>query len=231
MLLAGFGTKEQDKLRSARVLIVGAGGLGSPVALYLVAAGVGTIGLVDYDTVDVSNLQRQILHTTRDIDRPKVASAEEKLRAINPHVSVEVWATALDQNNAENIVGRYDFVVEATDNLEAKFLVNDVCVRMGKAYSHGGIADYGGEAMTHVAGTACLRCVYGAPPPDDTKKKIGVLGSVAGLIGSVQATETIKYFTGIGQLLTDKLLVVDAADMTFAKMNVGRNPQCPVCKQ
>lgn len=232
ILLAEVGAEGQEKLRRARVLIVGVGGLGSPVALYLAAAGVGTIGLVDFDVVDTSNLQRQVLHSSPDVGCPKVDSAAKKLGALNPGVRVVAHRERFCAANAEALVGEYDFVVDAVDNYAAKFLINDACVLAGRPFSHGGVLRFEGDAMTYVPGHACYRCVFNAPPPPGvvpTCAEAGVLGSVAGVLGTIQATETLKYFLGVGDLLTDKLLSLDAKTMDFRKVNVRRNDQCPIC--
>lgn len=232
ILLAEVGAEGQERLRGARVLVVGAGGLGSPVALYLAAAGVGTIGLVDFDVVDTSNLQRQVLHSSPDVGRPKVDSAAEKLRALNPNVRVVAHRERFCAANAEALVGGYDFIVDAVDNYAAKFLINDACVLAGRPFSHGGVLRFEGDAMTYVPGHACYRCVFNAPPPPGvvpTCAEAGVLGSVAGVLGTIQATETLKYFLGVGELLTDKVLSLDARTMDFRKVNVGRDDRCPIC--
>lgn len=234
MLLKGVGQAGQAKMREAKVLLVGAGGLGSPVAYYLAAAGVGTLGIVDFDTVDTSNLQRQTLHTSADVGRPKVESAAEKLRALNPHVDVVPHRERLTASNAMSIIGNYDFVVEATDSLAAKFLINDACVLAGKPFSHGGVLRFEGEAMTYAPGHACYRCIFNAPPAagqTQTSAQVGVAGPVAGVIGALQATEVLKYFTGTGKLLTDRLLTIDASEMEFHTINVRRSAHCPICGQ
>lgn len=234
MLLKGVGAEGQAKMREAKVLLVGAGGLGSPVAYYLAAAGVGTLGIVDFDTVDTSNLQRQTLHTSADLGRPKVESAAEKLRALNPHVCVAQHRERLTAGNAMGIIQDYDFVVEATDSLAAKFLINDACVLAGKPFSHGGVLRFEGEIMTYAPGHACYRCIFNAPPAarqTQTSAQVGVAGPVAGVVGALQATEALKYFTGTGKLLTDRLLTIDAAEMAFHTMSARRSTHCPICGQ
>ena len=232
ILLQDVGVEGQEKLRQASVLVVGAGGLGSPVALYLAAAGVGTIGIVDGDVVDLSNLQRQIIHTTADVGRPKVVSAKEKINRINPHVRVVKHAEFLRADNAMDIISPYDFVVDGTDNFPVKFLINDACVRAGKPFSHGGILRFEGQTFTHIPGTACYRCLFGAPPPPGlvpTCSQAGVLGAIAGMLGTIQAAEVLKYFTGAGSLLTNRLLTFNAKTMDFRTIRTNRNPRCPVC--
>ena len=232
ILLEEVGVEGQERIRNGRVLIVGAGGLGSPVALYLSAAGVGTLGLVDGDVVETSNLQRQVIHFTRDVRREKVLSAREKIEALNANVRVIMHEGSLSPANAAGIIEEYDFVVEGTDNFAAKFLVNDACTRAGKAFSTGGIARFEGQTMTHVPGTACYRCLFPAPPLPGAVpgcSRAGVLGSVAGMLGTIQATEALKYLTGVGDLLTGRLLLFDARRMDFRQVTVKRSGRCSAC--
>ena len=232
LLLEGFGTEGQQRLHNSKVIIVGAGGLGSPVAYYLAAAGVGTITIADGDRVDLSNLQRQILHTTDDLGRPKVESAREKLLRLNPDITINTIQEFLTPETAPGIFKDYDFVLECSDNFQTKYLVSDACVAVGKPFSLGGIRMLGGQTMTHVPGSACYRCLFPVEPDPATvpnSSTVGVLGAAVGIIGSIQATEAIKYITGIGSLLTDRLLVVDAAAMTFQTLSLPRNPKCPLC--
>lgn len=233
ILLQQVGGVGQEKLLAARVLVVGTGGLGSPVALYLAAAGVGTIGLVDADAVDRSNLQRQIAHATPDLGRPKVVSAAEKLRALNPDVTVRTHELYLSAANIADVIADYDFVVEGTDNFPSKFLVNDACWFARKPFSHAGILRFDGQLFTVLPGeSACYRCAFPAPPPANavpTCSQAGVLGGVAGTIGCLQATEALKYVLGVGELLTDRLLVFDALAMRFREVKFRRNPRCPLC--
>lgn len=232
ILLQDIGVEGQEKIAAGRVLIVGAGGLGAPAAFYLAAAGVGTIGIIDGDTVDLSNLQRQIIHFTDDVGRPKVESAREKLNRLNPDVNVVTYRALFTAANAFEILGDYDFVVDGTDNFPAKFLVNDACVLAGKAFSHGGILRFDGQTFTHSPGSACYRCLFHSPPPPGsvpTCSQAGVLGAVAGMLGTIQATETLKYLTGTGDLLTDRLLSFNAKAMTFRTVHVRRSDKCPVC--
>lgn len=233
ILLQDVGVEGQAKMLAARVLVVGAGGLGCPVALYLAAAGIGTIGIVDNDRVDLSNLQRQIAHFTKDIGTLKVESAREKMLAINPDIEVVAIRQCLQADNIREIIRGYDFVVDGTDNFPTKFLVNDACVMEHIPFSHGGILRFNGQTMTVVPGrSSCYRCSFPAPPPPGavpTCSQAGVLGAIAGMLGTVQAAETLKYVTGTGKLLTDTLLSFDAATMHFRKVKLRRKEDCPVC--
>jgi molybdopterin/thiamine biosynthesis adenylyltransferase len=233
ILLRDIGIEGQQKLFGAKVLIIGAGGLGSPIALYLAAAGVGTIGIADADTVDLSNLQRQVIHFTRDLGSLKVESAAEKMRAINPDVTVRTYHEFLLAANIRPILRDYDFVIDGTDNFAAKFLINDACVLEGIPFSHGGILRFNGQTMTVIPGqSACYRCVFQAPPPRGsvpTCFQAGVLGAVAGMLGTMQAVEALKFITGAGRLLTDTLLSFDAKTFDFRKVRFKRNPRCPIC--
>jgi molybdopterin/thiamine biosynthesis adenylyltransferase len=223
IILQGVGGEGQEKLLNGNVLIIGAGGLGAPVALYLAAAGVGHIGIIDADVVDVSNLQRQVIHFTPDIGRPKVDSAKEKINQINPDVSVTTYHDLFTKDNALDILKGYDFVVDGTDSFPSKFLINDACVIAGKPFSHGGILRFDGQTMTHVPGTASYRCVFKEPPPANavpTCSQAGVFGAVAGMLGTIQAAEAIRYLTGVGELLTNRLLVFDALNMKFRTVRV-----------
>ncbi len=233
IILPEVGGRGQERLLAGRVLLVGAGGLGSPAGLYLAAAGVGTLGIMDADVVEVSNLQRQVVHATPDLGRPKVDSAAEKLRAINPDVTVRTYPERLTAANALAILAEYDFVIDGTDNFAAKFLVADACHFAGKPYVHAGILRFDGQIMTVRPGeTACYRCVFNAPPAPDAVpscSQAGVLGVVAGVVGTLQATEAVKYLLETGALLTDTLLVYDAWRAQFRKAPVKRNPNCPLC--
>jgi len=233
IILKGVGGKGQQKLLGGKVLIIGAGGLGSPIALYLAAAGVGTIGIADADVVELSNLQRQIAHQTKDIGAPKVLSARDKMEAMNPDVRVNTYHTWINADNIPDIINGYDFVIDSTDNFAAKFLINDACVLAGKPYSHGGILHFVGQTLTIIPGeSACYRCIFPTPPPKDsipTCSQAGVLGVLPGVIGMMQATEALKYLLGMGDLLTGRLLVYDALAMTFRTVKVRRNPRCPIC--
>lgn len=232
ILLKDVGVEGQEKIRNGKVLVVGAGGLGAPVALYLAAAGVGTIGIVDGDVVDLSNLQRQVIHFTGDVGHPKVESARDKMLAINPNVKVNTIREFLMSDNALDIIKDYDFIVDGTDNFPVKFLINDACVMAGKPFSHGGILRFEGQTFTHLPGTACYRCLFKSPPPANavpTCSQAGVLGAIAGMLGTIQAAETLKYLTGVGELLTNKLLTFNAKTMDFRKINTRRQTSCAIC--
>ena len=213
IILKEVGAKGQKKLLNASVLIIGAGGLGAPAAMYLAAAGVGTIGIADADEVDLSNLQRQVIHTTADLGKAKVKSAKETMQAINPDVKVNTYRKFI--------------------NFPAKFLINDACVMAGKPFSHAGIIRFKGQLMTYVPGEGpCYRCVFKDPPPKDavpTCKQAGVIGAMGGVIGSLQAMEAVKYIIGKGDLLTGRLLTYDALTMTFRTIKLPKNHDCPVC--
>lgn len=232
ILLQDVGVEGQEKIRDGKVLVIGAGGLGAPILMYLAAAGVGTLGIVDGDVVDISNLQRQIIHFTPDVGRPKVLSAREKINLINPNVKVITHQEFLEASNALDIIKDYDFVVDGTDNFPVKFLINDACVMAGKPFSHGGILRFEGQTMTHLPGTACYRCLFNAPPPPNavpTCSQAGVLGAIAGMLGTIQAAEVLKYLTGVGELLTDQLLTFNAKTMDFHKIKTHHRHSCPVC--
>jgi molybdopterin/thiamine biosynthesis adenylyltransferase len=233
ILLKDVGGKGQQKLFDGRVFIIGAGGLGAPIALYLAAAGVGTIGIADADTVDISNLQRQVIHFTPDIGKPKVESAAEKMRAINPDVTVKTYQEWVSAANIAALIADYDFVIDGTDNFAAKFLINDACVLGGKPYSHGGILRFDGQTFTvKPRESACYRCIFERPPPKDaipTCSEAGVIGVLPGVIGTLQATEAIKFLLGKGDLLTGRLLTYNALKLKFREIPIKRNPRCPVC--
>ncbi len=233
ILLQDVGVEGQVRLREARVLIIGAGGLGAPAALYLAAAGVGTVGIVDNDHVDISNLQRQIIHFTGDIGVAKVDSAAAKMQAINPEVRVRTYRKFLAAGNIREIIRDYDFVIDGADNFPTKFLVNDACVMENIPFSHGGILRFDGQTMTVIPGrSACYRCTFRTPPPPDavpTCSQAGVLGAIAGMLGTIQAAEALKYITGAGEPLTDALLTFDARTMNFRRIQLRRQDDCPVC--
>lgn len=234
IILKGFGTKGQKRLAAGSVLVVGAGGLGCPAAQYLAAAGVGRIGIVDSDAVELSNLQRQILHATPDVGVPKVESAAARLSAINPDVEIVPYKTYMDASNAAEIIAGYDFVIEGADNFPTKFLVNDACVLAGKPFSHGGILRFAGQAMTYVPGKGpCYRCVFHDVPPADVApscSQAGVIGALAGVIGSIQAMEAIKFLADVGELLCGRLLMYDAFYGEFDLIDLSeREPNCAVC--
>ncbi len=233
IILKQVGVKGQKKINNAKVLIIGAGGLGAPVALYLAAAGVGTIGIADADVVDLSNLQRQVIHTTPDVGIPKVESAANKMRAINPDITVNTYQEFVSSYNIMDLIEPYDFIVDGTDNFPAKFLINDACVLAGKPFSHAGIIRFSGQLMTYVPGQGpCYRCVFQTPPPADavpTCSQAGVIGAMGGVIGSLQAMEIIKYITGVGHLLTGRLMTYDALKMEFRTVKISCDPHCAVC--
>ncbi|OHD54641.1 MAG: adenylyltransferase [Spirochaetes bacterium GWF1_51_8] len=233
ILLKDIGIEGQEKILDGRVMIIGAGGLGAPIALYLAAAGVGHIGIADFDKVELSNLQRQVIHFTGDIGKRKVDSAAEKMKAINPGVDVAVYGDYLNSRNIRDVIRDYDFVIDGTDNFASKFLINDACVFEGKPFSHGGILRFDGQTMTVLPGaTPCYRCIFNSPPPANsvpTCSQAGVLGPVAGMLGTIQATEALKFLTGAGELLAGRLLIFDAKTMRFRTAEVRKNPKCPVC--
>ncbi|MDQ3237008.1 MAG: molybdopterin-synthase adenylyltransferase MoeB, partial [Actinomycetota bacterium] len=223
----------QKKLKAAKVLTVGTGGLGSPLALYLAAAGVGTLGIVDFDVVDESNLQRQILHGTSDVGRPKVESARDRIEDINPNVNVVVHEEALTSENALDIFADYDVIVDGTDNFPTRYLVNDACVLLGKPNVYGSIFRFEGQASVFWAEEGpCYRCLYPEPPPPGLVPSCaegGVLGILPGAIGTIQATETVKLILGIGEPLIGRLMLYDALGMSFREMKLRKDPNCPVC--
>jgi molybdopterin/thiamine biosynthesis adenylyltransferase len=232
IILQDVGVEGQQKIMEGKVLIAGAGGLGSPAALYLAAAGVGTIGIIDSDVVDLTNLQRQVIHFTADVNKPKVISAREKINQLNPDVKVIVYQDLLSTYNIFEIIKNYDIVIDGTDNFPTKFLINDACVLSGKPFSHGGILRFDGQTFTYTPGNACYRCAFNSPPPPNavpTCSQAGVLGSIAGMLGTIQATEVLKYFTGNGQLLTNRLLTFNALSMEFRNVTFNRNKNCPIC--
>lgn len=227
------GYKGQEKILESSVLIVGAGGLGSPVALYLAAAGVGEIGIIDGDNIDLSNLQRQILHTTEEINTPKVESAYKKLTALNPDIKITPYHTMLNAQNALDIFKKYDVIVDGCDNFATKFLINDACVLLNKPYSHGGILRFCGQSMSIRPGeSACYACIFDAPPPDGSVPncaQAGVFGAIAGMLGTIQAAEVLKIITGIGEPLFDTLLSFNSLSMEFRKTKLKKSPTCRVC--
>jgi sulfur-carrier protein adenylyltransferase/sulfurtransferase len=233
LILPDVGLEGQQKLKAARVLLVGAGGLGSPAALYLAAAGVGTLGLVDFDVVDVTNLQRQILHGTRDVGRSKLASATARIADINPHVRVERFDTRLTSSNALGIIREFDLVVDGTDNFPTRYLVNDACVLAGRPNVYGSIFRFEGQASVFATSDGpCYRCLFREPPPPGLVPSCaegGVLGVLPGLVGTIQATEAIKLILGIGDTLVGRLLLVDALRMQFRTVSLRRDPACPAC--
>jgi len=233
LTLPSVGVDGQRRLKAARVLIVGAGGLGAPTALYLAAAGVGTIGLVDNDMVDVTNLQRQLLYGTRDVGRAKLDAARDRLHDLNPHVHVETHSAWLSSANALELIARYDIVIDGTDNFATRYLVNDACVLLDKPNVHGAIFQFDGQASVFATTDGpCYRCLYPAPPPAGSVPNCaegGVFGVLPGLIGTIQATETLKLILGIGETLAGRLLMIDALSMEFRSVRINRDPNCPMC--
>src|SRR5271167_2361821 len=233
LILPEVGMEGQKKLKAARVLCVGTGGLGSPLALYLAAAGVGTIGLVDFDVVDSSNLQRQIIHSTESIGRPKIDSAEERLKGLNPFINIVKYNTMLTSANALQIISQFDVIADGTDNFQTRYLVNDACVLTGKPNAYGSIFRFEGQASVFATKDGpCYRCLYPEPPPPGLVPSCaegGVLGILPGLVGVIQATEAIKLILGQGEPLIGRLLLVDALTMRFRELKLRKNPDCPVC--
>jgi molybdopterin/thiamine biosynthesis adenylyltransferase/rhodanese-related sulfurtransferase len=233
VIMPEVGMEGQQKLKAARVLCIGTGGLGSPLALYLSAAGVGTLGLVDFDVVDFTNLQRQVIHFTSDVGRPKLESAKEKIAAINPFVDVKTFNTRLTSQNALEIFSGFDIIADGTDNFPTRFLVNDACVFTGKPNVYGSIFRFEGQASVFGAKDGpCYRCLYPEPPPPGLVPSCaegGVLGILPGLVGLIQATEVIKLILGTGQPLIGRLLLVDALSMKFRELKLRKNPDCVVC--
>ncbi len=233
LTLPQVGVEGQERLAQAAVLLVGAGGLGSPLAIYLAAAGIGRIGIVDFDAVDLSNLQRQILYTNQDIGRSKVERAAERIRDLNPHVTVEPHAAHFDASNAFALVDAYDIVIDGTDNFATRYLVNDACVLRGKPNVYGSIFRFEGQVSVFgLDGGPCYRCLYPEPPPPGAVPSCaegGVLGILPGIIGTLQATEAIKLVLGRGASLDGRLLLFDALDMRFRELSIRRDPHCPIC--
>ncbi len=233
LLLSEIGIKGQKKLKAAKVLLVGTGGLGAPLALYLAAAGVGTLGLVDFDCVDASNLHRQIIHGTRDVGRPKVASARDRIRALNPLVNVVTYNEPLKSENALDIIREYDVVADGTDNYPTRYLVNDACVLLGKPNVYGSVFQFEGQASVFYAKHGpCYRCLYREPPPPGLVPSCaegGVLGVLPGVIGMIQANEVIKLIVGGGETLAGRLLLYDAWRMKFRELKLESDPDCPIC--
>ncbi len=233
IILPAVGSRGQRKLLAARVLLVGAGGLGSPAALYLAAAGVGTLGIVDFDRVDLSNLQRQILHGTEDVGRPKVESAADAIYSVNPDVRVIQHQVALTSQNAFEILAGYDYVIDGTDNFATRYLINDAAVMSGKTVIYGSIYQFDGQvSVFRPKEGPCYRCLFPAPPPPGAVPscaEAGVLGVLPGIVGTLQALETIKLILGIGKPLIGRLLIFDALEMEFTEVRIRRDPNCPVC--
>lgn len=236
IVLQEAGEEGQKKLLDGKVLIIGAGGLGSPAAMYLAAAGVGTLGVADADVVDLSNLQRQIAHGMGDIGKPKVESIREAIYDMNSDVTVQAYQAFAGKENIMELLEKYDFVIDATDNFTSKFLINDACVRAGKPFCHAGILRFQGQVMTYVPGKGpCYRCIFKEAPPEGAVpgcKEVGIIGAMAGVIGSLQAMEAIKYLLGAGELLTGRLLTYNALHNEFRTVKLPMHvPDCPVCGQ
>src|SRR2546423_2036330 len=233
LIMPEVGMEGQRRLKAARVLMIGTGGLGAPTGMYLAAAGVGTLGVVDFDVVDASNLQRQIVHGTRDVGRPKIESARDRLSDINPHVKIEAYETALSSENALELFRDYDIVVDGTDNFPTRYLVNDACVLTGKPNVYGSIFRFEGQATVFAyQGGPCYRCLYPEPPPPGLVPSCaegGVLGILPGTIGLIQATEAVKLILGKGEPPVGRLLLYDALAMRFRELKLRKNPECPVC--
>jgi molybdopterin/thiamine biosynthesis adenylyltransferase len=233
ILLPEVGERGQTRLLGAKVLVAGAGGLGSPAALYLAAAGVGTIGIADSDAVELSNLQRQILHGTSDVGRPKTGSAARRIRAVNPEVQVITHRQRLTSRNILDVIGGYDFVVDGTDNFATRYLINDACVMANKPLSHGAVLRFEGQITTIVPRQGpCYRCLYPEPPPPGLVpncQQAGVLNAVAGVIGAMQAAEAIKWIVGAGEPLVGRLVLFDALNASFREVAIRRDPRCALC--
>ncbi len=234
--LPEVGDAGQNQLAMSSVLLIGTGGLGSAAALYLAAAGVGRLGLTDADSVDLSNLQRQILHFTPDLHKPKTQSAREKINSLNPDVRVETYQERLDAGNLPGLLTQYDFIIDATDNFITKFLISDECVRAGKPFSHAGVTGWEGQTFTYLPDgrCGCYRCLFAAPPPPEKipdQAAAGILGAVAGTLGTLQATEALKYLLGLDGLLTNRLLVYQARRLKWREIRFQPAPDCPVCRE
>ena len=232
IIMSDVGSKGQRALMGSKALIIGAGGLGSPSAIYLSLAGVGIVGIVDFDVVELSNLQRQILHHTADVGRPKVKSAYDNIKSYNPDVDVVLHETRLDSSNAMEIISQYDLVINGADNFATRYLVNDACYLLKKPLMDGSILIFDGQATVFLPGQGCYRCLFPSPPPPGMVPncaEAGVLGALTGLVGSIQATEALKYFLGIGESLSSRLLLIDALSMTFREVRLKKNPDCPLC--
>ena len=230
IIMNQVGSRGQRKLLDSKVLIIGAGGLGSPAAVYLALAGIGTIGIVDFDVVELSNLQRQILHHSDDVGRPKVVSARESIKAYNPDVNIVLHETRLTSENAFDIIPQYDLVVNGADNFPSRYLVNDACYLSQKPLVDGSILLFDGQATVFVPGHGCYRCLFPSPPPPGAVPncaEAGVLGALTGLVGSIQATEALKLILGIGNILSSRLLLIDALSMDFREVRMKRSRQCP----
>ncbi len=235
LIMPEVGVEGQEKLKAAKVFMIGTGGLGSPAALYLAAAGIGTMGLIDFDRVDFSNLQRQIIHSTSSVGTPKVESAKKRLQEINPNVTVNVFDEMLTRDNIMNLIKDYDIVLDGTDNFQTRYLVNDACVFTGKPFVYGSIFRFDGQATVFYPGKGpCYRCLFAEPPPPGMVPSCsegGVLGILPGVIGVIQATEVVKLIIGKGEPLIGRLMLYDALKMSFREVKFRKNPKCPVCSE
>lgn len=231
IVIKSIGIRGQEKLLHSSVVVIGAGGLGSAALMYLAAAGVGHLGIVDSDRVDISNLQRQILHNEKDIGKPKTVSARAKLKILNSDVRIDVYQERITTKNIGRIIRNYDFVIDAADNFPVKFLINDACVIHRKAFSHAGVLTFAGQILTYIPGSACLRCVFPEPPDAVVPgcKEAGILGAVAGLVGTVQALEAVKYFLRIGELLVNRVMHIDGMTMNIRIVSFKKRSRCPFC--
>ena len=232
IIMPQVGSTGQRKLINSKVLIVGAGGLGSPSAVYLALAGVGTVGFVDFDVVDLSNLQRQILHHNDDVGKRKVISAQEAIKAYNPDINIQVHEEMITSENAFDLISQYDIVINGADNFPARYLVNDACYLLKKPLVDGSILIFDGQATVYIPGSGCYRCLFPTPPPPGAVPncaEAGVLGALTGLVGSIQAVETLKLILEIGDSLVSRLLLIDGLAMDFRTVKLRRNPSCPLC--
>lgn len=230
LLLEEVGEQGQENFKKAKVLIIGSGALASPNILYLAGAGIGTIGLVDDDVVDLSNLHRQVVFSTQDIGKPKVQCAKNRMLAINPQIKVQTYPIRLTSQNANTLIEDYDFVIDATDNFVSKFLINDACVLSNKPFMHAGIMRYCGQIMGVIPHkSACLGCIFPNPPKNMNLYKNGLFAPIAGMLGSIATNEVLKFFSGVGTPFTDFILSLDLASMQFSKIKIKKNPKCPVC--
>ena len=232
IIMPQVGSIGQRKLLESKVLMVGAGGLGSPISIYLTLAGVGTVGIVDFDEVDLTNLQRQILHYNDDIGKSKAESAIQTLKAYNPDTNVNVHEEPITSDNAFEIMGDYDIIVNGADNFPTRYLINDAAYLLGKPLVDGSILLFDGQATTYIPGQGCYRCLFPTPPPPGevpSCAEAGVLGMLPGMVGTIQATEVVKLIIGVGESLSGKLLLIDALSMDFRTVKIRRNPDCPLC--
>jgi molybdopterin-synthase adenylyltransferase len=233
ILIKEIGLEGQKKLLQSRVCVIGAGGLGSAALYYLAAAGIGELGIADSDSVDLSNLQRQVIHFSNDLNKIKTDSAKNKINSLNPDVRVNAYNIKVNSENIRQLINHYDFILDCTDNFKTKFLINDACFFENKPYSHAGVLSMAGQIMTIIPKkTACYRCIFNSPPESgsvNTSSHAGILGAVAGMFGTIQAIEAVKFITNSGRLLTDTLLTIDAGTFEIRKINIQKNTCCPLC--